>query len=258
MTEISAAARAYHDELFPGHVSALAATDPELVAFFGNFAFDEVIAESNLPTRLRLLLILASLIAQNTMGEYRAMLGAALNVGISPIEAKEVVYQCLPYVGIGRVYDALNVTNDVLAARGVPLPLPPQSTTTPATRHADGLAAQKAIVGAARVDAMYAAAPPAQLHIQKFLSANCFGDHYTRTGLDLATREVLTFAILISLGGCEPQVKGHVAGNANLGRDKAFLLDVITQLIPFNGYPRSLNALACLNEVLPEVSTKEN
>jgi len=114
MTEISAAARAYHDELFPGHVSTLAVTDPELVAFFDNFAFDEVIAESHLPTKLRLLLILASLIAQNTMGEYRAMLGAALNVGVTPVEAKEVVYQCLPYVGIGRVYDALDVTNEVL------------------------------------------------------------------------------------------------------------------------------------------------
>ena len=67
---------------------------------------------------------------------------------------------------------------------------------------------------------MYAAAPDDEQHIQRFLSANCFGDHYTRTGIDMPTRELLTFAMLVSLGGCEPQVKGHVAANLNVGNDR--------------------------------------
>jgi 4-carboxymuconolactone decarboxylase len=73
------------------------------------------------------------------------------------------------------------------------------------------------------------------------LSANCFGDYYTRSGLDIKTRELVTFAMLISMGGCEPQVKGH--GNINVGNKKEVLLDVITQLLPYLGYPRTLNAL---------------
>ena len=96
---------------------------------------------------------------------------------------------------------------------------------------------------------MYASAPADELHFQHFLSANCFGDHYTRTGVDLPTRELLTFAMLISLGGCEPQAKGHVAANLNVGNGRDVLLAVITQLLPFIGYPRSLNALRVLNEV---------
>jgi len=56
----------------------------------------------------------------------------------------------------------------------------------------------------------------------------------------------------LSLGGCEPQLKGHIQGNINVGNDKAFLLAVVTQLLPFNGYPRALNAIVCLNEALPE------
>ncbi len=83
------------------------------------------------------------------------------------------------------------------------------------------------------------------------LTANCFGDHLTRTGIDVRTRELLTFAMLISLGGCEPQARGHVAANVNVGNDRAALLDVITQLLPFIGYPRTLNALGVINEVAP-------
>ena len=58
--------------------------------------------------------------------------------------------------------------------------------------------------------------------------------------------------MLLSLGGCESQLKGHVQGNLNLGNDKDVLLSVITQLLPYIGYPRALNALNVLNEVVPE------
>jgi len=75
------------------------------------------------------------------------------------------------------------------------------------------------------------------------LSANCFGDHYTRSGVDVGTRELLTFAMLVALGGCDPQVKGHVAANLNVGNDRSVLMDVLTQLLAFIGYPRTLNGL---------------
>jgi 4-carboxymuconolactone decarboxylase len=99
------------------------------------------------------------------------------------------------------------------------------------------------------IDDMYEQSPENQIHIQKHLSANCFGDYYTRTGLDLKMRELLTFSMLLSLGGCEPQLKGHVQGNINIGNDKELLLSVVTQLLPYVGYPRALNAIRCINEV---------
>jgi 4-carboxymuconolactone decarboxylase len=244
-------ARQNHDKLFPGHVSTLAATDPELIEYFDNFAFDEVLRYGTLDTRTRLMVQLAALIACQGLSEYRVMLGAALSVGVTPVEAKEIVYQAVPYVGMGKVFDFLHATNDVLTARGVQLPLEGQSTTTPQTREEKGRAVQKAIVGADRVDAMYANAPDDEIHLQHYLSANCFGDHYTRTGLDTPTRELLTFAMLISLGGCEPQAKGHVAANLNVGNDRQTLLSVATQLLSFIGYPRTLNAVRLIDEIVP-------
>lgn len=244
---ITEVAQRNHDALFPRHVSTLKVTDPELIELFDNWAFDEVLAESRLDARRRLMVQLAAIIGCQAVDEYRAMLGAALDVGVTPIEAKELLYQSVPYVGMARAFDFLHATNDVLGARGIDLPLAKQSTTDAGTRLVDGLAAQKAIFGE-RIETMIANAPEDQQHIQRFLSANCFGDYYTRTGLDLETRELLTFAMLAALGGCEPQLAGHVAGNLAVGNDRQVLIDTVTQLLPFIGYPRSLNALRIVTE----------
>lgn len=97
----------------------------------------------------------------------------------------------------------------------------------------------------------YEAAADDEQHIQRFLSANCFGDHLTRSGIDVPTRELLTFAMLVALGGCDPQVKGHVAANLNVGNDRTRLIEVLTQLIPFIGYPRTLNGLRAVDDIAP-------
>jgi len=242
-------ARMNHEQLFPGHISTLAVTDPELIEVFDNFAFDEVLRHGTLDPRVRLMVQLASLIASQAVREYRVMLGAALTIGVTPVEIKEIVYQAVPYGGMAKVFDFLHVTNEVLQERGVALPLVPQSTTTPENRAGRGLAVQKKIAGSDVIDRLYASSPQDQIHIQQFLSANCFGDHLTRAGLDVRTRELLTFSMLVSLGGCDPQVKGHVVANLHVGNDRATLIDVLTQLLPFIGYPRTLNGLRAVDEV---------
>jgi 4-carboxymuconolactone decarboxylase len=240
-----------HEELLLNHKSTLRTTDPELIEVFDNFAFDEVISYGKLDTRTRVMMILASTIASQALSEYKVMVGGALNVGVTPVEIKEILYQSVPYVGIAKVLDFIPATNEILQSRGIKAPLEGQSTTTRETRYKKGLEVQKEIFGEV-IDKMYTDSPENQIHIQKYLSANCFGDHYTRKGLDIKIRELLTFAMLISLGGAEPQVKGHIQGNINVGNDKETLLSVVTQLLPYIGYPRALNAIKCLNEIIPE------
>lgn len=179
---ITDTARKNHDELFPGHVSTLKVTDPELIEVFDNFALDEVLACSRLDVRTRLMVQLAALIGGQALSEYRVMLGAALTAGVTPVEAREIVYQAVPYTGMGRAYDFLHATNEV-------------------------------------------------------------GDHVARAGIGVPVRELLTFAFLAALGGCDAQVRGHVAGNLTVGNGRPTLIDVITVLLPFIGYPRALNAL---------------
>ena len=253
----NARAQRNHDELFPGHVSTLAKTDPELIETFDNFAFDEVLRETKLDARTRLVVQLAAIIACQALHEYRVMVGAALAVGVSPVEVKEILYQAVPYVGIAKVFDFIHATNEALTERGVAMPLPGQSTTTPETRAEKGLAVQKQTIGSDRVEQLYASTPADQQHIQHLLSANCFGDHLTRAGIDLPTRELLTLSMLVALGGCDAQVRGHVAANLNVGNDRARLIERPDSILPFIGYPRMLNGLQAVDEVTPPPNGKE-
>ena len=250
-SRLRAAAVETRAQLFSGCESELAATDPELIEIFDNFAFAEVLGYGDLDVKTRMMCILASCIAGAAQTEFRTMLEGALNVGVTPVEAKEVVYQAVPYVGMARTVDFVHIVNGVLTARGVALPLEGQSATSPETRFEKGLAVQKAIFGE-RIDAMRAAAPENQKHMQDYLSANCFGDYVSRGGLDAKVRELLTFSMLLTLGGCESQLRSHIQGNLNVGNDKRTLLSVVTQLLPYAGYPRTLNAIACLKEAIPE------
>jgi 4-carboxymuconolactone decarboxylase len=240
-----------HDDLFQGYVSKVTVTDPELSEIFGNFAFDEVLAHGNLDARTRLMVLLASTIACQALLEYRMLFGPAMVVGVTPVEIKEIVYQAVPYVGIAKVLDFIEGANEFLVERGVALPLQPQSVTTPEDRFEKGLEIQKQIAGEEGLRKMLDSAPSDQQHIYRFLAANCFGDHVSRGGIDLAMRELLTFSMLISLGGCDLQVKGHVAANLRVGNTRATLISVVTQLLPYIGYPRALNALRAIDEIVP-------
>ena len=219
-------------------------TDPEFAERFEHFAFDEVVNEpgQQLDDITRHLAILAVLLGCQGIDEFRTVLPRALDSGVTPVMAKEVIYQAVDYLGIGRVRPFLDAANEILTARGVELPLEGQATTTMENRLERGAQAQVDIFGDRMRDAWKNG------HINRWLAANCFGDYYTRTGLDLAQREMITLCFLAAQGGCEPQLTSHAAGNMNLGNDKEFLIRVVSQCLPYIGYPRSLNAIACVNK----------
>jgi 4-carboxymuconolactone decarboxylase len=245
--EISEFAKQYYKKMFPDHLSAFSKTDPEFIERFDNFAFDEVVNQDDLDDRTRFMAILATLLGCQGIDEFRTLLPAALNFGVTPVEAKEIVYQAVAYLGIGRVFPFLKATNDVLEARGVRLPLEGQATTTMENRLEAGNQAQVDIFGEGMRN-FQNSGPEESRHINRWLADNCFGDYYTRKGLDYKQREMITFCFLAAQGGCEPQLISHAAGNMRIGNDKAFLIKVLSQCLPYIGYPRSLNALRCINE----------
>ena len=223
----------------------LRATDPEFMERFEHFAFDEAVHEpgQELDDVTRSIAILAALLGYQGIDAFeRLALPQALDAGVSPVAVKEIVYQGVDYLGIGRVLPFLEAVNRVLTARGVALPLAGQAPTTLADRLEKGAQTQADIFGPQMLEAWKSG------HINRWLAANCFGDYYTRTGLDLKQREMITFCFLAAQGGCEPQLTGHAKGNMNLGNDKNFLIRVVSQCLPDIGYPRSLNAMAGVNK----------
>ena len=219
-------------------------TDPEFVERFRHFVFDEVVKEENqqLDAATRYLAILSTLIGCGGVDAFREMLPTSLENGVTPVMVKETVYQAADYLGYGRMLPFLNVTNETFTQMEIALPLPGQATTTMNDRLEKGVEAQTAIFGEHMKEAWKKG------HINRWLAGNCFGDYYTRGGLDYRDRELITFCFLAAQGGCEPQLTSHAAANLRLGNDKPLLIRVISQCLPYIGYPRSLNALTCINQ----------
>src|ERR1700712_6133768 len=122
---ISATAKGHHDQLFGDRVSTLTRTDPEFIAYFDNFAFDEVVVDAadldgGVDPHTRLLVQLAAVLAAGGLAEFKVLATAGLaNAGGTPAELKELVYQAVAYVGLARAYDYLHTVNDILTAAGV-------------------------------------------------------------------------------------------------------------------------------------------
>lgn len=241
-------AKTKYNELLKRDAFITKTNDADLESIFNNFVYGEVYNHGTLEPKLRELVTLVSLTASQGTDMIKPHVETALNVGVSPIEIKEALYQCSPYVGYPRVFAALEKANEVFKEKNISLPIESQSTVTESTRFDKGLETQVSIFGDA-ILAAHSNAAPNQKHIQNFLSANCFGDFYTRKGLDLKTRELLTFIMIISLGGAEPQAIAHANANIKMGNSKDMMLEAVTQCLPYIGYPRTLNAITIINNI---------
>lgn len=234
-------------ERFAREMGALSQTDPEFMQIFTRFAFTDVPEGCTLDAPTRNLAVLSALLGCGGTHAFRALLPAALSQGLTPVMAREAVYQSAAYLGFGRMLPFLKILSGVLRAQGVQLPLPPQAGAEDSARLQAGEQAQADIFGP-QMRGFAASGPEETRAIHRWLSENCFGDYYTRGGLDCRQREMVTFCLLLSQGGCEPQLSSHIAANLRLGNDRAFLIQVICQCLPYVGYPRSLNALRLVRE----------
>lgn len=239
------------EALFQSAVSGGHSADPEFYDILNRFLFGEVFEQGTLGRETRELITLAVLTTNQTLPQLRAHVGAALHIGLAPVAIKEAIYQCAPYIGFPKTLNAVREANEEFTSHGISLPLEPQGQVEEETRFAKGLQVQTEIFGDV-IRQNRENAPQNQKHIQDYLSAFCFGDFYTRGGLELKTRELLTVCIVSALGGCENQVKAHVQGNLRVGNSKETLISAITHCLPYMGFPRTLNALACINAVAPE------
>ncbi len=226
----------------------LAQTDPEFAAIMDHFIHKRVEPTSKLTPRERYLCVLSALLGCQGKGEFCRVLESALDAGMDPIAIREVLYQATAYLGLGRTYDFLVSANEVMTQHGISLPLANQGTTDENTRFDHGLAKQVSLFGEgmARVQTE---GPALRRNINRWLADNCFGDYYTRNGLNDQEREMITFCFLLAQGGCENQLRGHTAGNFGVGNNREKLYSVVEQCMPYLGYPRSLNVMNIIDEI---------
>ena len=223
--------------------------DPEFYEIFKNFAFDEVLEFSSLNENESVLVILASLIACQSPKAFKKILSSALDNYVTPREVKELLYPSVPYVGFGRAHNFFGVVIKVFDKKGIKMPLDIIPDVAAENKYKSGREIQEMYFGVELIKLMDDSTLEGQQHINKFLESHCFGDFYTREGLNDKQRELITFTFITTLGGCENQLRGHIQGNLSVGNDKERLISAITVMLPYIGFPRSLNAISIVNEI---------
>ena len=131
-------------ELFHSHAAGDEGTDPEFMQILQGFIFGDVCYTGSLDNRMRELVTITVLAALNTLPQLKAHVQAGLNCGCTPVEIREVIYQCAPFIGFPKTLNAIGTMNEVFTENNIELPLPRQGGPFPdAERFERGLALQE-------------------------------------------------------------------------------------------------------------------
>jgi 4-carboxymuconolactone decarboxylase len=234
-------------ELF-GAKAVASATDPELMTILQRFIFGEIFYTGNLNDRTRELITITVLTTNQTLPQLKVHTHAALNIGVSPLEIREVVYQCAPVIGYPKTLNALDTINSVFKNRGIKLPLADQGTVKEEERFAKGKQMQYPLYGEGMRQNMKDLPGEFAETIPKLLTESFFGDFYTRKGLDIKTRELMIYCAMAALGGTERQMASHAVGNLKVGNSKETLISAMVHCYPYIGFPRVSNAINVIKQ----------
>lgn len=231
----------YH-QLFGGEALTGQGTDPELMNILQKFIFGDVFHTGVLNNKQRELITMVTLVAQQALPQLKAHTNAALNVGVTPIEIREAVYQCAPYIGYPKTLNAVGVINEVFKEKGISLPLKNEGTVTEEDRFEKGKAIQDTLYGDEIKQLMSTLPGKFKDYVPKFLTEADFGDFYTRGGLDVKTRELLMYCVLATINA-EFQLKAHAKGCLKAGITKEEMVAAMVQCIGYIGFPNAVNAI---------------
>lgn len=239
--------------LFGGEALTGEGTDPEFMDILQKFIFGDIFAVGDLDLKKREMITCTVLSVMQTLPQLKSHAAAALNVGVTPVELRETIYQCAPFIGFPRTLNAIGVINEVFEERGIELPLEPQGTTTEENRFEKGFAIQNPIYGDEISQRMAYVPGGMGNDVSRFLTEYCFGDIYTRNGLDVQTRELLIYCILTALEA-DSQLASHAVGNMKLGTSRETLAAAVIQCLPYVGFPPAMKALNAIMNVQSETA----
>lgn len=86
----------------------------------------------------------------------------------------------------------------------------------------------------------------------KYIIEFAYGDIYSRAGLDLKQRQLLTIACLTTLGDCDPELSVHINTGLNVGLTRIEIVEALLHCIPYIGFPRVMNAMTIAKKVFSE------
>lgn len=245
--------------LFRGEALTGQGSDPEMMDILQKFIFGEVFTTGDLSLKQREMITCITLATMQTLPQLKAHAGAALNVGVTPLELREAMYLTAPFIGFPKMLNAVSTVNEVFKERGISLPLENQTTVTEDNRHEQGAAIQDKLYHGGISGVLSGIPGNLDEDVSRFLTDYFFGEIYTRGTLDIPTKELLGYCILTTLEA-ESQLQSHFHGNIKAGNSPQTVASAVIQTLPYIGFPAAIKALRIIKQEMERTdsSREEN
>lgn len=245
--------------LFRGEALTGQGSDPEMMDILQKFIFGEVFTTGDLSLKQREMITCVTLATMQTLPQLKAHAGAALNVGVTPLELRETMYLTAPFIGFPKMLNAVSTVNEVFKERGISLPLENQTTVTEDNRHEQGAAIQDKLYHGGISGVLSGIPGNLDEDVSRFLTDYFFGEIYTRGTLDIPTKELLGYCILTTLEA-ESQLQSHFHGNIKAGNSPQTVASAVIQTLPYIGFPAAIKALRIIKQEMERTdsSREEN
>lgn len=245
--------------LFRGEALTGQGSDPEMMDILQKFIFGEVFTTGDLSLKQREMITCVTLATMQTLPQLKAHAGAALNVGVTPLELREAMYLTAPFIGFPKMLNAVSTVNEVFKERGISLPLENQTTVTEDNRHEQGAAIQNKLYHGGISGVLSGIPGNLDKDVSRFLTDYFFGEIYTRGTLDIPTKELLGYCILTTLEA-ESQLQSHFHGNIKAGNSPQTVASAVIQTLPYIGFPAAIKALRIIKQEMERTdsSREEN
>lgn len=225
------------------------ATAPGYQRMVSEALYGGIWSRPGLPLADRYICVLAALCLKQNLPQVRRHVAGALEAGLAPRAILEIFVQCGLYGGFPTAENAMTEAHAVFAERGLAVPAEAEGRESlgdfveMGTEKMAELHGDRGGEGYARPD------NPVTGQLYALAIQYGYGWLWHRAGLDRRQRMICAVAAFTALG-LEGQLRKFGQSALNVGLSKQEVIEVIIQTAPYGGFPRSLNALALLGDVL--------
>ncbi|WP_312029867.1 carboxymuconolactone decarboxylase family protein [Actinomycetospora sp. TBRC 11914] len=119
-----------------------------------------------------------------------------------------------------------------------------------------GMAVRKEVLGAAHVERSMANTSEFSRPVQEYVTRACWGDVWSRPGLDRRTRSLLNLVMLTALNRSH-ELAVHVRGAVTNGVTVEEIQETLLQATVYCGVPAGLEAFRVAERVLSEIAEEQ-
>jgi alkylhydroperoxidase/carboxymuconolactone decarboxylase family protein YurZ len=222
---------------------------PGLQDFISEVVYGGIWDRPNLGLADRAICTLAVLSVLQRPTPLAPMIGTALDLGLTPRNILEVFVQVGLYAGFVTVDTSAGVANEVFASRGLTVPPEPPRTDSNDTLDAKGRQVMAQLHGERAQQGYATPTNPITGELYPAAIRYGYGELWSRPGLDHRQRMLCALAAFTAMG-LESQLRKFSKSALNVGLKREEVIEAVIQTAPYGGFPRALNGLAILSEVL--------